>query len=138
MTAGSPTRTTPSQPPRLCDQFRGVARAAGQPATWIEALTSWVTAFIVFHGKRHPCDPDAAARDAFLRHVVQTRKDPLEALETARLALRLLYEDVLHQPVGELPQPRPPLLLDQLRQEDKWSQSSCSALHPETMKMMPP
>ena len=112
----SPTPTTASQPPLLRDQFRAAARAAGQPETWIESLTSWVTAFIVFHGKRHPRDLDAAARDAFLRHVVQTRKDPLGALAAARLALRLLYEDVLQQPVGELPQPRPPRLLDQLRQ----------------------
>ena len=109
-----PTSSGPS--PRLLDQFRAAARVTGQPEPWIEPLTSWITAFIIFHGKRHPRDLDAAARDAFLRHVVQTRKDPLPALAAARQALRLLYEEVLHQPIGELPQPRPPLLLDQLRQ----------------------
>ena len=107
---------SPAQPPRLLDQFRAAARRAGQPETWIEPLTSWATAFIIFHGKRHPRELDAAARDAFLRHVVQSRKDPLAALAGARQALRLLYEDVLHSPVGELPQPRPPRLLDQMRQ----------------------
>src|SRR5262249_31016478 len=76
----------------------------------------WITAFIVFHGKRHPRELEAEARAAFLHHVVQTRKDPLRALAAARSALQLLYEDVLHQPVGELPQPQPPFLLDQLRQ----------------------
>src|SRR5262249_9135103 len=89
---------------------------AGQPEAWIEPLASWVIAFVLFHSKRHPAELDASARDTFLHHVVQTRKDPLSALATARLALRLLYEDVLDQPVGELPQPRPPRLLDQMRQ----------------------
>jgi integron integrase len=108
--------TSSAQPPRLLDQFRDAARSAGHPEPWIEPLASWVTAFIIFHGKQHPRDLDAAAREGFLRQVVQTRKDPLSALESARQALRLLYEAVLHQPVGELPQPRPPRLLDQLRQ----------------------
>ena len=108
--------TAPVQSPRLLDQFRAAARAAGQPEPWIEPLSSWVVAFVIFHGKRHPRELDAAARDAFLRHVVQTRNDPLAALAAARLALRLLYEDVLHISVGELPQPQPPRLLDQLRQ----------------------
>ena len=51
-----------SQPPRLLDQFRNAARAAGNPETWIDSLTSWVTAFIIFHGQRHPRELDAAAR----------------------------------------------------------------------------
>ena len=114
--SGSFEPTAAAQPPRLLDQFRAAARAAGQPASCIEPLVGWVTAFIIFHGKRHPGELDAAAREAFLRHVVQTRKDPLGALAAARLALRLLYQDVLFLNVGELPQPRPPLLLDQLRQ----------------------
>src|SRR5260370_37916926 len=104
--------TSPAQPPRRLDQFRAASRALGQPEPWIEPLASWVTAFIIFHGKRHPRELDASAREAFLRHVVQSRKDPLAALAAAWQALRLLYEDVLHQPAGELPQPPPPLLLD--------------------------
>jgi hypothetical protein len=116
MNAALPVPITPTQAPRLLDQFRAAARAAGQPETWIEPLAGWVSNFIVFHGKRHPRELDAAARDAFLRHVVQTRKDPLAALAAVRLAVRLLYEEVLHQAIRELPQPRPPLLLDHLRQ----------------------
>ena len=117
MTAAAPPAPADSpQPPRLLDQFRSAARSAGQPEPWIEPLASWVVAFIVFHRKRHPRELGAADRDAFLRHVVQTRKDPLGALAAARLALRLLHEEVLGQPVGELSQPRPPRLLDKLRQ----------------------
>ena len=105
-----------SPPPRLLDQFRAAARAVGQPASWIETLAQWVVAYIIFHGKRHPRELGPAALYAFLQHVVQTRKNPLAALEAARTALRLLYQEVLRLPLAELPQPRPPLLLDQMRQ----------------------
>ena len=100
----------------MLDQFRAAARAVGQPESWIETLARWVVAFILFHGKRHPRELGPAALDAFLQHVAQTRKNPLAALEAARTALRLLYQEVLRQNVGALPQPRPPLLLDQMRQ----------------------
>jgi integron integrase len=117
MSASMPPPLVPArQEPRLLDQFRVAARAAGHSEDWIGALASWVVAYVIFHGKRHPRELGPAALDAFLHHIVQTRKDPLTALETARTALRLLYQDVLHQNVGELPQPRPPRLLDQLRQ----------------------
>ena len=111
-----PPDPSPQPPPRLLDQFRAAARAAGQPESWIEPLTRWILAFILFHGKRHPRELGPASRDAFLQHVVQTRKDPLAALEAARTALRLLYQNLLQQDIGELPRPRPPLLLDQMRQ----------------------
>jgi hypothetical protein len=74
MAAVSPAVVVSTQPPRLLDQFRWAARAAGQPEPWIEPLSSWVTAFVIYHGKRHPRKLEAAARDAFLRHVVQTGK----------------------------------------------------------------
>ncbi len=102
--------------PRLLDQFRVAARAVGQAESWIETLAQWVVAYIIFHGKRHPRELGPAALDIFLQHVVQTRKNPLAALEAARTALHLLYQEVLKQPIGELPQPRPPLLFDQMRQ----------------------
>ena len=86
MTAAVSPVPVPPAPPRRLDQFRTAARAAGQPEPWIEPLVRWVTAFVLFHGKRHPLELDAAARDAFLRHVVITRKDPLGALAAARLA----------------------------------------------------
>ena len=117
MTADVPLPSgSASPPPRLLDQFRAAARAVGQPEAWIDTLAQWMVAYIIYHGKRHPRELGPAALDAFLQHVVQTRKNPLGALEAARTALRLLYQEVLRQPRGELPQPRPPLLLDQMRQ----------------------
>ena len=41
---------------------------------------------------------------------------PWQTVETARSGLDFLYQEVLHRPLGELPLPRPPKLLDQVRQ----------------------
>lgn len=51
----------------------------------------------------------------FLEHVVKTAAEPRLALAQARAALTLLYGGVLGVDLGELPQPRPPRVLDQLR-----------------------
>ncbi len=45
-----------------------------------------------------------------------TEKDPLPAIAASRDALDFLYSDFLHLDLGELPWPRPPRLLDQVRQ----------------------
>src|SRR5437879_2334486 len=52
----------------------------------------------------------------FLRHVVGTNNEPLVALEAARAALELLYQQVLGIDLGELLRPQPPRLLDQMSQ----------------------
>ncbi len=102
-------------PPRLLDQLRDAAlRTYGRPEPG-ERFVHWATQFILFHGKRHPRDlhkPDLAQ---FLLHVVHTQQDPLNAAAQARDSLIFLYEHILHTPVGELPLPEPPKLLDRLR-----------------------
>src|SRR5262249_7298642 len=52
----------------------------------------------------------------YLEHVARTDLHPLPALDAAGAALEFLYRAVLRQPLGELPLPRPPRLLDQVRQ----------------------
>lgn len=109
------TPAAPPQPPRLLDQFRAVARRLGQSEPTVETLASWVRAFIIFHDKQHPSTLGLPHVGRFLEHVVQTETDPLPALSMARMALSLLYSNVLTIDLGELPQPRLPKLLDQLR-----------------------
>ncbi len=46
----------------------------------------------------------------------RTDLHPLPALDAAAAAVEFLYRAVLHQPLGEVPLPRPPRLLDQVRQ----------------------
>lgn len=94
----------------------GSPRAAGFSEPTIAAFVAWVCRYILFHGKHHPRDLGLPVVRAFLELVVTTEKDPLPALDAARRALEFLYGSVLHQPLEELPRPRPPRLLDQVRQ----------------------
>lgn len=102
-------------PPRLLDQIHALAQTRfGRPEPG-ERYAQWAKRFILFHGKRHPRDLDLAHLDCFLEQLAQSEKDPLWALEQAREALSFLYEQVLRVPIGELPFPAPPKLLDRLR-----------------------
>jgi integron integrase len=79
-------------------------------------MVSWVRAFVLFHDKRHPRELGKPAVNRFLAHVAGTEKEALISLEAAGAALELLYGPVLGMPLGELPRPRPPRLLDQMSQ----------------------
>jgi hypothetical protein len=65
---------------------------------------------------RHPRDLDARDIARFLEQVGREAREPLIAIEEARGALVFLYGEILGQDRGELPRPRPPRLLDQVRQ----------------------
>ena len=106
-------------PPAPGDCSTSSVRSRGRPGIPNPGSTpspSWVVAFVIFHGKRHPLELDHSAIGQFLDHVVQTRRNPLSALEGARTALTVLYQNLLGRDLGPLPQPRPPRLLDQVRQ----------------------
>jgi Phage integrase, N-terminal SAM-like domain len=106
---------SPEQPPRILDRLRDVARERGASAASVDNLVGWARAYILFHDKRHPRDMGLEQAAHFLEHVVKSTANPLPALAQARSALMVLYDEVLGIPLGELPQPRPPRLLDQLR-----------------------
>jgi hypothetical protein len=103
-----------SQPP-LLEQVRVAAYARGDSRQTADGPVTWARAFILFHQKRHPGQMGLPEVTHFLEHVVQTTPDPLPALAQARAALTLLYAGILGKDLGELPQPRPPRVLDQLR-----------------------
>ena len=109
-------QVTAVQPPWLLDQVAQAARQRGASESATARLVSWVRAYVLFHGKRHPHDLGREAVSRFLEHVVQTEQPPLPALESARSALELLYGAVLGIDLGELPRPQPPRLLDQMSQ----------------------
>jgi len=111
-----PPSATPPQPPRLLDQLRAAARAAGPAEAAVTSFAAWACRYIRFHGKRHPRAMGRAEIGRFLEHVVRPEKAPLPALAAARVALDFLYRAGLHAPLDELPLPRPPRLLDQMRQ----------------------
>jgi hypothetical protein len=91
-------------------------RSAGHDDATTADCAAWICRFILFHHKRHPRDMGRAEVSQFLEHVARTDLRPLPALDAAGAALEFLYRAVLRQPLGELPLPRPPRLLDQVRQ----------------------
>ena len=101
--------------PPLLERLRMAARSRGVSQPTAENLVAWARAFILFHNKRHPAEMGLPQVTHFLEHVVKTAPEPLPALAQARAALTLLYGGVLGNDLGELPQPRPPRVLDQLR-----------------------
>ncbi len=106
---------TAANPPRLLDRLRRAANDRGDSTPTADVLVAWARAFILFHDKKHPAKLGLAQVTHFLEHVVKTAPEPLPALALARSALMLLYTTVLGNDLGELPQPRPPRLLDQVR-----------------------
>jgi hypothetical protein len=110
-----PSPVGPASQPRLLDRVRQAALTHwGRPEP-AERCAHWTRRFILFHNKRHPTELGLADIGQFLEHLAQTEKDPLPALEQARDALTFLYETVLHLPLGPVPLPQPPRLVDRLR-----------------------
>jgi len=113
-TAATPVSTI-TQPSPLLERLRLAAIDRGDSAPTADNLVSWARNYILFHNKRHPAQLALPEVTHFLEHVVKTSAEPLLALAQSRAALMLLYRGVLGCDLGELPQPRPPRVLDQLR-----------------------
>src|SRR5258707_1283255 len=115
--SATPQSALPSAPPlRLLDQLRLAARRLGHPERTVAAFADWAHRFILFHNKRHPREMGLAEVGQFFESIARSDKDPIVALDASRAALDFLYRDVLHLNLGELLLPRPPRLLDQVRQ----------------------
>jgi hypothetical protein len=116
MTTLLPLAEAPPQPPRLLDLVRQVAQTRfGQDGPGAR-YAHWTRRLVLFHDKRHPRDLSPGDVGRFLEHVAHTEKDALHCLEEAHAALTFLYHDLLALPIGDLPCPEPPRLLDRLRQ----------------------
>ena len=102
--------------PRLLDQLAEAAQRHGHTEGATREMADWCRRFILFHGKRHPRELGLTEIGRYLQHIAVTEKDALRMLETARNGLDFLCREVLHLQLGELPLPKPPKLLDQVRQ----------------------
>jgi integron integrase len=107
--------STPPSPPRLLDLVRQVALTRFGQDGPAQRFADWIRRLILFHDKRHPRELTPGDVGRFLEHVAHTEKDALNCLEQAHTALTFLYHDVLGLPIGALPFPQPPRLLDRLR-----------------------
>jgi integron integrase len=112
MSTSPPTAAVPGL--RLLDQLRQAAfDRFGRPEPG-ERYARWTRRYILFHGKRHPRDLSAGDVGRFLEHVARAEKDPVGCIEQALEALHFLYQ-LLGVPLGDVPPPRPPKLLDRVR-----------------------
>ena len=110
-----PTFSDP-HPPKLLDRLRMAATTRGFVASIAEDFVRWTRRFILFHGTRHPNELGAAEVGQFLAHIARAEPDPLPAINQARQALDFLFRDLLCRELGEVAMPKPPRLLDQMRQ----------------------
>jgi hypothetical protein len=101
--------------PRLLDQVQGLALARFARPEPGERYAHWTRRYILFHGTRHRRELGMVEIGRFLEHLAQSEEDPLRSLEQAREALGFLYDAVIGMPMGELPFPEPPRLLDRVR-----------------------
>jgi integron integrase len=108
--------STARQAPCLLDRVRQQLLERGHGEDVAGNDVEWCRRFILFHRKRHPRDMGVVEVGQFLAHVAKVEVEPLRAIAAARSALELLYRDVLGIDLGELPWPKPPKLLDQVRQ----------------------
>jgi hypothetical protein len=106
----------PASTAKLTRCAADTARRQGHSERTITALANWVTIFLRFHRPCHPRALQLCDVAQFLEQVGKTARDPVIAIEEARIALEFLYHDVLCRDLGELPRPQPPRLLDQVRQ----------------------
>jgi hypothetical protein len=107
--------STAPQSPRLLEKLRHKALERGYGEDVANSHVDWCRRFILFHRKRHPREMGVGEVGQFLAHVAKVESEPLCAIAASRAALEFLYDDVLVIGLGELPWPRPPKLLDQVR-----------------------
>ncbi len=80
---------------KLLDQVSDVARFRHLSLRTEETYRTWIKRFILFHGKRHPRDLDAAAVRSFLTHLAVNERVAASTQNQAFNALLFLYRQVL-------------------------------------------
>ena len=115
-TAQTPNGDSTPKPSRFLTQLAEAAQRHGHSGATADAMAQWCRLFILFHGKKHPQEMGRAEIAAYLDQIARTAKDALGAIENAHAALEFLYGTYLQRQLGELPRPRPPRLLDQVKQ----------------------
>lgn len=91
------TPTETPRPPRLLDQVRGKLRLLHYSIRTETQYVQWIKRFILFHGKRHPCEMGAAEVEAFLTDLAVRGNVAASMQNQALSALLFLYREVLGQ-----------------------------------------
>jgi integron integrase len=87
---------TPSTPPpKLLDQVRDRLRVKHYSIRTETQYLQWIKRFILFHGKRHPSEMNAAEVEAFLTHLAVEGQVSASTQNQALSAILFLYKEVL-------------------------------------------
>ena len=96
MTTGllsEPTPAITAQPPRLLDQVAQAARQRGASEPTTTQLVTWVRAYVLFHGKRHPRG-NKGDRVIVRHEVVAVAVSHCGAMTTPAVLPAVFYRDV--------------------------------------------
>ena len=92
--------TAAGRPRRLLDQVRDKLRTLHYSPRTEDAYVGWIKQFILFHGKRHPKELEAADVEQFLTHLATRRRVSASTQNQALCALLFLYKQVLGTDLG--------------------------------------
>ncbi|MBK7258698.1 MAG: integron integrase [Ignavibacteriae bacterium] len=88
--------------PNLLDQVHTLAALRHLSPRTIEAYTSWIKRFILFHKKRHPSTMGAPEVYTFLAYLAQSLNVSASTQNQALNAIAFLYQQVLQLDLGEI------------------------------------
>jgi integron integrase len=89
-------------PPRLMEQVRGEIRARHYSRRTEDAYVHWIRRFIVFHGRRHPCELAAAEIAAFITWLAVDQHVAASTQNQALSGILFLYKAVLRLEIGDV------------------------------------
>ena len=87
---------------KLLDQVSDIARFRHLSLRTEETYRNWIKRFILFHGKQHPRDLDAAAVRTFLTHLAVNEHVAASTQNQAFNALLFLYRQVLQMEAPDI------------------------------------
>ena len=93
-----------TSPRRLLDSVRARLELRHASPRTVEAYTSWIRRYVLFHRRRHPREMGEREVTAFLSHLATVKHVAASTQNQALAALLFLYGDVLGAPVGWLDQ----------------------------------
>jgi len=127
-----------AQSPRLLDQVRAAIRVRHYSIRTEQAYVHWISAFIRFHGMRHPRDMGAREVTAYLSHLASERDVAASTQRQALSALLFLYKQVLEIDLpwlNDLVRPKKPARLPTVLNPDEVARL-LDAVRPEQALMV--
>ena len=102
MSQHDPSKTVPSEKPKLLDQVRNHCRVRHLALSTEKQYVQWIRRFILFHNTRHPLEMGKAEVSAFLTHLAVEGRVAASTQNQALAALLFLYRTVLEKDFGWL------------------------------------